>query len=541
MNSSPSEEFDYIVVGAGSSGCVVANRLSANPSVRVCLLEAGPSDRTGVVAFKSRLPLGTVMLLPYARYNWGYSFTGGAGLRHRNIPTHRGRMSGGSSSVNGMVYMRGHPRDYDEWAEQGNSGWAWSDVLSVFIKQENREKGSTALHGTGGELNVAPLRTQNPVTRAFLAAAEETQYPRNDDFNGESQEGFGPWEVTQKNGQRWNSARAFLHPILKRKNLEIFNDTETLRIEFTGKRATGVLIRRNGQEMRLGARREVILSAGAYNSPKLLMLSGIGDANELKNFGIDAVQHLPGVGKNFQDHPVAWIEVDDISGKSAAITPKTIPRYAAAAIAYFFARRGPLTSNAVEAGGFLRTQADCDRPDIQYVFMPARRAPGQFLPRAHGYTLMPILLRPKSRGRVELASPRAEDKPKLHPNFLDSSIDVDTMVRGTRLGRQLLEAPAMARYRGRELSPGPTVQSNGEIEEFLRATITTSYHPVGTCKMAPASDPVSVVDEKLCVRGTTGLRVVDVSIMPTIIGGNTNAPAMMIGERGAGFIASDSR
>jgi len=534
-------EFDYIVIGSGSSGCVVANRLSADPAVRVCLLEAGPSDRSGVVAFKSRLPLGTVMLLPYARYNWGYFFTGGAGLANRNIPTHRGRLSGGSSSVNGMVYMRGHSRDYDEWAEQGNRGWAWSDILPVFIKQENREKGASELHGTGGELNVAPLRTLNPLTCAFIAAAQETQHPRNDDFNGPTQDGFGSWEVTQKNGERWNSARAFIHPILSRRNLEVLNNTETLRIEFTGRRATGVIVCRDGQEARLSARKEVVLSAGAYNSPKLLMLSGIGDGHELNKFGITPIHHLQGVGKNLQDHPTAWIEYADISGKSAALNARTIPRYATAALSYFFARRGPLTSNAVEAGGFLRTQPSCDRPDIQYVFMPSRRAPGQFLPREHGYTLMPILLRPRSRGRVELSSPRPGDKPKLYPNFLDNPDDVDTMVRGTQLGRQILQAPAFAPYRGRELNPGESVQSHKDIEEFLRATITTAYHPVGTCKMAPANDPHSVVDEKLRVRGTQGLRVVDVSIMPTIIGGNTNAPAMMIGERGASFIASDAK
>jgi choline dehydrogenase-like flavoprotein len=440
-----------------------------------------------------------------------------------------------------MLYIRGHSRDYDEWRDQGNIGWGWQDVLPAFLKQEHRERGANALHGTGGELNVAPLRTLNPVTKAFLQAAGETQHPHNDDFNGLTQDGFGAWEVTQKNGQRWNSARAFVHPVLQRKNLEVVNDRETVRIAFEGRRATGVVIRHQGQETLLSARREVILCSGAYNSPKLLMLSGIGDAAELKAHGLASVHHLPGVGKNLQDHPTAWIEVEDLSGQSSALTLRTVPRYALAALTYAFARRGPFTSNGVEAGGFVRTDTELDRPDIQYVFMPAMRAPGKFLPRAHGFTLMPILLRPKSRGSVELASADPSAKPLLHPRFLDDPVDVDAMVRGTQIGRQILEAPALKACRGRELSPGAQIQSREDIEQFLRSTITTAYHPVGTCKMAPASDPMGVVDERLRVRGIDALRVIDASIMPTIIGGNTNAPAMMIGERGAGFILDEAK
>ncbi len=534
-------EFDYIIVGAGSSGSVVANRLSADPSVRVCLLEAGPSDRELITGFKSRLPIGSVWLLPSAKTNWSYFFKGGENLANRDIPTHRGRMSGGSSSVNGMVYMRGHASDYDEWRDLGNAGWGWDDVLPLFKKQENRERGGNALHGVGGELNVAELRTQNPVTCAFLDAAGETQYPSNDDFNGERQDGFGPWEVTQKNGQRWNATRAFIHPVLQRKNLEVINNCETLKVEIVNKRASGVLIRHEGRELMIAARREVILCGGAYNSPKLLMLSGIGDGEALKQHGIASVQHVPGVGRNLQDHPASWIEFEDISGQSAALNLRTLPRYTLAVLQYAFRRSGPLTTNAVEAGGFIRTDPTLAKPDIQYVFMPAIRAPGQFMPSQHGFTLMAILLRPKSRGYMELASADPAAKPILHPNFLDDPADTAAMVRGTQLGRQILAAPALSRHRGREITPGESVTSSEAIEAYIRKTIMTSYHPVGTCKMAPASDPLGVVDSRLRVRGIESLRVIDSSIMPTIVGGNTNAPSMAIGEKGASFVMEDAR
>ncbi|HVG51037.1 MAG TPA: GMC family oxidoreductase N-terminal domain-containing protein [Xanthobacteraceae bacterium] len=534
-------DFDYIIVGAGSAGCVLANRLSADPAVRVCLIEAGPSDRTSMPRFKTRIPIGNVMMLPTKRYNWGYSFKGDSTLGNRAIPSHRGRVFGGSSSVNGMVYMRGHSRDYDEWGEQGNPGWNWPEVLKAFKRHENHERGANEFHGVGGELNVAPPRYLNPVTRAFVAAAGETQFPVNVDFNSAEQDGFGPWEVTQKNGQRWNSARAFLHPVYARKNLTVMHDTLSLRIAFNGRRAAGLKIRQHGREIDLTCRREVILSSGAYNSPHLLMLSGVGNGDELRRHGIEVVHHLPGVGKNLQDHPTAWIEMAERSGHSMVLRPSTFPRYAAAAFKYVFARRGPLTSNVVEAGGFIRTKPGLDRPDIQYVFMPAIRPPGQFMPRDHGMTLMPVLLRPKSRGEMELVSQRPEDKPILHPRFLDNAEDMDALVQSMRIGRQILSAPALAPFCSGEVRPGPKVQSREQFEDFLRATVMTSFHPVGTCKMAPESDPMAVVDHTLRVRGIDGLRVIDASIMPTIVGGNTNAPSIMIGERGAQFVLESAK
>jgi choline dehydrogenase-like flavoprotein len=534
-------EFDYIVVGAGSAGCVLANRLSADPVMRVCLIEAGPSDRTPVARFKTRIPIGNVMMLSSPRYNWGYYFKGHDGLRNRDIPTHRGRVLGGSSSVNGMVYMRGHPRDYDDWGEQGNRGWNWNEVFKTFKRQENHERGANDFHGVGGELNVAPLRYLNPVTKAFVAAAGETQFPINVDFNGAEQDGFGPWDVTQKNGQRWSSTRAFLHPVFDRPNLTVMDETLSRRIRFEGRRAVGLTVRRAGHDIELKVRREIILASGAYNSPQLLMLSGVGPEAELRRHGIEVVHHLPGVGQNLQDHPTAWIEMTDPSGSSIAVNLRTLPRHAMAAISYLLARRGPFTSNNVEAGGFLRSKPGLDRPDLQYGFLPAVRDPGSFIPRRHGLTLMPIIMRPKSRGKIELVSARPEDKPILHPRFLDDPEDVDVLVRGIQIGRQILSAPALAAHCGMELRPGAQVRSREGLEDYLRGSVMTSFHPVGTCKMAPESDPMAVVDHTLRVRGVDGLRVGDASIMPTIIGGNTNAPSMMIGERAAEFAIDSAR
>lgn len=529
--------FDFIVVGAGSSGCVVANRLSAVESNSVCLLEAGPSDLTPGIALKTRLPVGNVFLIPSSIYNWGYTFQGGPSVRHRKIPSHRGRLFGGSSSINGMIYVRGQPEDYDAWRDAGNEGWGWKDVLPYFLKHENWAGDPGPFHATGGELHVSRGRYLNPITTAFLNGAHELQYRANDDFNGENQLGFGPWDLTQHCGQRWSSARAFLHPALARRNLAAFPDAEVARILFDGKRVVGIEVRRDGRALTITARREVVLCAGAYNSPKLLLLSGIGDATALSKAGVRPFHHLPGVGKNLQDHPTAWIEMEDRLGKSAAFTWGTLPRYACAAFLYASKRSGPLTSNNVEAGGFVNTLRTDARPDVQFILMPSVRDPGRFLARRHGVSLLTVLLRPKSRGHLELSSSDPKDRPVLHPDFLTDSDDVGTLVRGMRLGRQILGASALRHLVGSEIAPGSEVSDDLDLEGYLRDTVATSYHPVGTCKMAPASDPESVVDQKLRVRGIDRLRVVDASIMPTIVSGNTNAPAMMIGERGAEFIA----
>jgi choline dehydrogenase len=532
--------FDYIVVGAGSAGCVLANRLSEDPGNRVCLIEAGPSDRKQPTRLKTIVPVGSRTMLPHAKYNWNHAFTTTGRLFNHAIPCPRGRVFGGSSAVNGMVYIRGHRSDYDHWEALGNPGWGWDQILPIFKRQENRERGGDEFHGTGGELNVAELRSPNPLSRAFVAAAEEMQLRRNDDFNGAEQDGFGPYEVTQKNGERWSSSRAFLHPALARPNLEVLAETLVTAIDFAGTRAAGLTVRRNGETLRLACRGEIILSGGAINSPHLLMLSGIGPAAALRDLGIPVRADLPGVGQNLQDHPTVALIVADPSRRSFALNGKTFAGLAAGVLEYLFARRGPLSTNIVEAGGFVRTSPDLSRPDLQFTFMPALKDPDRILSRTHGCGIYLTVLRPLSRGHVALVSPRPEDRPVLHPNFLADEPDIDVLVRGVKLARQIVAAPAFAPYRGAELDPGGSVRSDAALRDFALRTVSTIFHPAGTCKMGPDGDPMAVLDPTLRVRGFTGLRVADASIMPTIVGGNTNAPTMVIGERCAQFIRAAS-
>lgn len=524
-------DYDYVIVGGGSAGCALAARLADGlPGRTIALIEAGPPDNSFLV----RLPLGLAALVPFrSRRNYGFRTTPQAGLGGRQGYQPRGRGLGGSSSINAMIYTRGHPDDYNDWAQAGCTGWGWNDVLPYFRRNENNERGADDWHGSGGPLNVADLRTVNPFSRHYVDAAREAGFPVSSDFNGAQYEGAGIYQVTQKGGERWNAARAYLHG-KTRANLHVITDALVQRITFEGMRATGVTLQRRGALQTLKARAEVILSAGAFNSPQLLMGSGIGPAEQLREHGIAVRVDSPNVGENLQDH------IDFIINKYVAhsdlvgYTPPGLWHLLMQGVAYLRDKRGLLASNVAEAGGFLKSDPGLVRPDLQMHFLVGicdnhnRR-----LHLRRGLSLHACVLRPKSRGRVTLATGDMRDAPLIDPAFLQAQEDVDTLLRGARVIRRILAAPSLARFGGKELhSRG--VESDEALTALIRQRADTIYHPVGTCRMG--SDAASVVDTELRVRGVEGLRVVDASVMPTLIGGNTNAPSMMIGEKAADMI-----
>ncbi|MCC6069432.1 GMC family oxidoreductase [Massilia sp. GCM10020059] len=529
--------YDFVIVGGGSAGCVLANRLSADPAIRVCLLEAGPRDSSPFI----RMPLGLVRMMMSKKLNWHYFTTPQAELEGRRLFMPRGKTLGGSSATNAMIYTRGHASDYDHWAALGNRGWSYADVLPLFMRSEHYEDGPGPFHGSGGPLNVARLRSPNLLSRTFIDAAAQTGYRLNPDFNGPTQEGVNCYAVTQKDGQRWSAAHAFLHPASGRPNLDVMTHALASQVVFEGGRAAGVAYLRHGKKATVQARREVLLAGGAINSPQLLMLSGIGPPDELARHGIALRHAVPGVGRNLQDHLDALVVHQCSKPVSLGISLATLPSLVRHGFDYLRHRRGPLTSNSAECGGFASSAPGVAVPDLQFHFTPARLdghartlRSALFTLLGHGYALHVCSLRPRSRGRITLASAEPSAAPLIDPCYLADPADLPLMVAGVKAARRLLAAQAFDPYRGREIFPGPQVQTDHDIAQFIRRKAETIYHPVGTCKMG--HDAMAVVDDTLRVRGVAGLRVVDASIMPTLIGGNTNAPTIMIAEKAAELI-----
>jgi choline dehydrogenase-like flavoprotein len=523
---------DYIIVGGGSAGCVLAARLSEDPAVQVVLLEAGGPDSSVLI----HCPAGLAVLARTGQANWGFETEPQPGLGGRRGYQPRGKVLGGSSSVNAMIYTRGHRSDYDHWAAQGNAGWGWNDVLPYFKRAEHNERGADAWHGAGGPLNVMDLRSPSRFGPLFMQAGLQAGYRENTDFNGAEQEGVGVYQVTHRNGERFSAARAYLTPNLHRTNLQVITGARTHRILMEGRRAVGVEFEARGERRQLKAAREVLLCAGALQSPQVLMLSGIGPQAQLREHGIAVVHDLPGVGANLHDH-VDVVQVWD-APTAKDLFGLSLPgaaRVLKGILEWRRHRSGMLTTNFAEAGGFIRSSPDQAIPDLQLHFVIGKLVDhGRKTVFGHGFSCHVCLLRPTSRGSVKLASADPAAAPRIDPNFLGEADDLARMVRGFKAMRRLLGQPALAALGGRELPESAAAQTDEQIAGFIRAKADTIYHPVGSCRMG--SGEMDVVDAQLRVRGVERLRVVDASIMPRIVGGNTNAPVIMIAEKAADLI-----
>ena len=528
---------DYVIVGGGSAGCVLAARLSEDPAVQVVLLEAGPPDTSVLI----HCPAGLALLAKNGQANWGFQTVPQAGLNGRRGYQPRGKVLGGSSSVNAMIYARGHHAVYDAGRTAGNSGWGWDGVLPSFKRAEHNERGADASHGTGGPLNVMDLRSPHRFGPVFVEAARQAGFPVNPDFNGATQEGVGLYQVTHRNGERFSAAKAYLAPNRSRANLHVVTGAHATRVLLEGRRAVGVAYRIGPAELQVRAAREVVLSAGALLSPQLLMLSGVGPAAHLQEHGIPVVHDLPGVGRNLHDH-VDVVQVIDAPHLTDlfGLSFRGMVNAAKAVAEWRRQRTGLLTTNFAEAGGFIRSAPHEPLPDLQLHFVIGKLLDhGRKTVFGHGYSCHVCLLRPRSRGSLTLASADPFAPPRIDPNFLADPDDVRRLVRGFLVMRGILTQPALADYRGRELDASGNARTDAQIEAFVRNHADTIYHPVGTCRMG--SDALAVVDAQLRVRGLEGLRVADASIMPSIVGGNTNAPVIMIGEKASDLLRQAAR
>ena len=529
------ETFDFIVVGAGSAGCVLANRLTASGRHRVLLIEAGGEDNY----FWVHVPLGYGKLFTDARVNWLFQSAPEPELDNRSIAQPRGKVLGGSSSINGLLYIRGQRQDYDHWRQLGNVGWSYDDVLPYFKRSEAQQRGGDAFHGADGPLTVSDQVEPHEICEAFIKAAEQAGIPRNDDFNGARQEGAGYFQTTMRNGRRWSTAQAYLKPARRRPNLTVVTRAITTRILIEGGAAVGVEYRQDGQLVTARARGEVLLSAGAFGSPQILQLSGLGPAALLRQHGISVVRDIPGIGADLQDH----LQARMLYRVTRPITLNDVvnrwDRKLRAGMRYFLTRKGPLAIPAGYAGGFFRTDPRLETPDVQcHLLLFSADKPGGNLHPFPGMTASICQLRPESRGTVRIKSTDAAEAPEIRLNYLSTETDKRTMVEGLKLLRRVMGAPALKPYIAAESDPGPACVSDADLLAFVRRRGTTIFHPTSTCRMG--IDELAVVDPQLRLKGIGNLRVVDCSVMPSLVSGNTNAGAIMIGEKASDLILADA-
>ncbi len=531
-------QYDYIIIGAGSAGCVLANRLSDDPQTRVLLLEAGGPDNSPMI----HIPAGYSHTIKDPKINWLYKTEPTPGTKDRVHVWPRGKVLGGSSSINGLLYIRGQSQDYDGWRQMGNTGWGWDDVLPYFKKSENQQHGADDFHGVEGPLTVTDATESNPISDAVVEAGVQAGLPRNPDPNGASQEGIGYYQLTVRKGKRVSAAIAYLRPAMKRQNLVVETHALANHIVFRGRRAVGVSYRQNDQELEARASKEIILCGGAVNSPQLLQLSGVGAGEHLRTHGIETVHHLPGVGENLQDHFIAGLLYRVITKGSLNERSRGWPLVKEIA-KWALTRRGLLTMSPAHVFAFAKSRPDLETPDIQFCILPGTLDSDKFLSegkfeleREPGLTLAPIVLHPESRGSIRISSPSPLDHPAIEPNYLDSPRDQQVIVAGLKWGRTIANQSALDAVLGHEVSPGPEAKTDEHLLEFSQKAGSTIYHPVGTCSMGPSSDPMAVVDHELRVHGISHLRVIDASVMPRIVSGNTNAPTIMIAEKAADMI-----